>query len=99
MLHHLGMARGQISLSLACEGGLVGGLGALAGLVAGTLMSLVLVHVINKQSFHWTMELHIPWPALLLLTFALAACATATAALSVRRALGSYIVQAVREDW
>jgi putative ABC transport system permease protein len=99
MLNHLGMARGQISLSLACEGGLVGGLGALAGLVAGTLMSLVLVHVINKQSFHWTMELHIPWPALVLLTVALAACATATAALSVRRALGSDIVQAVREDW
>jgi putative ABC transport system permease protein len=99
MLHHIGMARRQIGWSLACEGGLIGALGAVAGLAAGALMSLVLIHVINRQSFHWSMELHVPWLALLLLAAALAGSAMATAALSVRRALGADIVRAVREDW
>jgi putative ABC transport system permease protein len=99
MLHHIGMERRQIGSSLAYEGGLIGGLGAIAGLLAGALMSLVLIHVINRQSFHWSMELHVPWLALLLLAAALAASAMATAALSVRRALGADIVHAVREDW
>jgi putative ABC transport system permease protein len=99
MLHHLGMPRRQIGFALACEGGLVGALGACAGVVAGAAMSLVLVHVVNRQSFHWSMELSLPWPALLVLVLVLALCAMLAAAFSVRPALRRDIVAAVREDW
>jgi putative ABC transport system permease protein len=99
MLHHLGMARRQIARSLAIEGGVVGALGAFAGLVVGAAMSVVLVHVINRQSFHWSMELYLPWLPLVGLAAVLSVCAALTAGLSVRRALGEDIVVAVKEDW
>ncbi len=71
----------------------------IAGLVVGAAMSVALVHVINRQSFHWSMEIHMPWVALLALTVILSACAALTAGVSVRRALGEDIVVAVKEDW
>ena len=30
----------------------------------GLVISLILVFVVNPQSFHWTMQLHLPWPLL-----------------------------------
>jgi putative ABC transport system permease protein len=36
--------------------------GSLAGLLLGLAVSVVLVHVVNPQSFHWTMDLLLPWP-------------------------------------
>jgi putative ABC transport system permease protein len=93
------MTRRQIGRSLAVEGGVVGALGALAGLVVGAAMSVVLVHVINRQSFHWSMEIHVPWLPLAGLAAALSVCAALTAGASVRRALGEDIVVAVKEDW
>jgi putative ABC transport system permease protein len=99
MLHHIGMSRSQIGRTLAIEGGVTGALGAFAGLVVGSAMSVVLVHVINRQSFHWSMEIHVPWAPLLALVAIMSVCAAATAGLSVRRALGEDIVAAVKEDW
>jgi putative ABC transport system permease protein len=99
MLRHIGMTRRQIGAMLACEGLLAGALGLGAGLIPGWLISLILVHVINRQSFHWSMELHIPWQMLGVLALALLLLATLTAALSGRRAMGTDVVRAVREDW
>jgi putative ABC transport system permease protein len=67
--------------------------------VLGWVLSLILVHVINRQSFHWGMDIHIPWDKLGLLAFALLAMAVLTALLSARRALSGEAVRAVREDW
>jgi hypothetical protein len=39
----------------------------LLGLALGIAVSAVLVHVVNPQSFHWTMELRLPWGRLALL--------------------------------
>ena len=99
MLHHVGMTRGQIGLTLAFEGGLLGGLGAVAGMIVGAIMSLVLIHVINRQSFHWSMDLAIPWPALMALAALLILCSALTSALSAQRALSNDVVRSVREDW
>jgi putative ABC transport system permease protein len=84
---------------LAAEGGVVGGLGSIAGLVVGAAMSLVLIHVINRQSFHWSMELHVPWLTLAGFTAGLVLCSAVTAVLSARPALGDDVVRAVKEDW
>ncbi len=99
MLRHLGVSRGQIAAMLAAEGGLLAALGALAGLAAGGAISLILVHVVNRQSFNWSMELHPPLAFLLSLTTTLIVLAVATAVVSGREAMGMDPVRAVREDW
>ncbi len=99
MLRHVGTLRREIAGMLAFEGAVQGALGVLAGLVVGGLVSLVLIYVVNRQSFHWTMDLHVPWGALAALSAALIAAAAATAAVSGRLAMTADVVRAVREDW
>jgi putative ABC transport system permease protein len=99
MLRHLGVTRGEIRAMLAAEGGLLALVGALAGLVVGGAISLVLVYVVNRQSFGWSMEMHFPWPLLGALVLVLVLLAVATAVLSGREAMGMDPVRAVREDW
>jgi len=99
MLRHLGLTRAQIRVMLAAEGGLLALLGALAGLAAGGAISLILVYVVNRQSFNWSMELHLPFALLLSLVFILVALAVFTAIVSGREAMGIGPVRAVREDW
>lgn len=99
VLHHLGLSLRDLRTTVAIEGGIIGALGACAGAVVGGLMSLILIHVINRQSFHWSMDVRIPWTALISIAAILACCSALVAALSVRRSLGSDIVAAVKEDW
>ena len=99
MLRHLGLTRSQIRGMLAAEGALLAGVGAAAGLVCGTAISLVLVYVVNRQSFNWSIELHPPLALLFSLVTILVALAVVTAILSGREAMGMGPVRAVREDW
>ena len=62
----LGADRGQIRRVILFEAGLLGVIANAVGLVLGTALSLILIFVINKQSFGWTIQFH--WPAGLLLT-------------------------------
>src|SRR5262249_46362691 len=76
VLRFLGFRRREILRLLAIEGATTGALGAAIGLVAGVAISLVLVHVVNRQSFHWTLEVHWPVAGLLALVAAvIALCA------------------------
>jgi putative ABC transport system permease protein len=99
VLRHLGMTRRAIAAMLGCEGLIVGTLGVAAGLALGWLISLILIHVINRQSFHWSMDMHPPWIALAALAAALIAAASFTAVVSGRRAMSDDVTRAVREDW
>jgi putative ABC transport system permease protein len=84
---------------LALEGALLGVVGVAAGLGLGLAMSQVLIHVINPQSFHWTMETRIPWRLLASLAVALVAASAGAAVLAGRSAVSASAVRAVREDW
>ncbi len=99
MLRHVGVLRRQIILMLATEGALLGAVGVVAGLGLGLAMSQVLIHVVNPQSFHWTMETRLPLGLFASLTVALVAAGAGTAVLAGRRALSADAVRAVREDW
>jgi putative ABC transport system permease protein len=99
MLRHLGMTRRQVGAMLASEGLLVSGLGLSVGLALGWLISLVLIHVVNRQSFHWGMDLHIPWQLLGVFAAVMLALATFTAVASGRQAMSGDAVRAVKEDW
>ena len=99
MLRHLGVTRGQILAQFAIEGLLVTLLGIISGLAVGFAVALVLIHVVNPQSFHWTMELHVPAGLIASLVVALLATAALTALLAGRRAASVDAVRAVSEDW
>ncbi|HEV7817000.1 MAG TPA: ABC transporter permease [Janthinobacterium sp.] len=99
MLRHIGVTRAQIFGILAIEGGALTALGIATGFVLGWLISLILVFIVNPQSFHWSMQLHLPWPLLVSVAAALLAAATLTALVSGRYALSGGPIRAVREDW
>jgi putative ABC transport system permease protein len=99
MLRHVGVSRGQVLRILALEGGSLTVLGVATGFALGLLISLILVYVVNPQSFHWTMQLHLPWPLLGSVAAVLVAASVATALVSGRYALSGGPVRAVREDW
>jgi len=99
LLAHLGLTRSQILGVVALEGLAWTVLGALAGLALGLAVSLVLVHVVNPQSFHWTMDLVLPWARLLALCAAVVVAGTLTAWLAGQAAAGRDAVRAVKEDW
>ncbi len=48
-------------MGIRYEAAAIGSLSSLLGLAAGGAMSLVLVHVINRQSFGWTITSDWPW--------------------------------------
>ncbi|MBG6077061.1 ABC transporter permease [Polaromonas sp. CG_9.11] len=99
LLVHLGLTRRQILTVVAGEGAAWTVIGAFAGLALGLAVSTVLVFVVNPQSFHWTMDLQVPWARLLLLCAAVVAAGTLTAWLAGRSAAGRDAVLAVKEDW
>jgi putative ABC transport system permease protein len=98
-LRHLGFTRGQVARMLAIEGSVLGALGVIVGLLAGTVISLILIYVVNRQSFHWSMDLRAPLGLLAGLSVALIAAAALIAVISGRQAMGGEVVRAVREDW
>ncbi len=99
LLSHLGLTRRQTVALVAGETAAWLTAGALIGVALGVAVSAVLVHVVNPQSFHWTMDLVLPWPTLAALALAVLAAGTATAALTARRAAGRAAVMSVKEDW
>jgi putative ABC transport system permease protein len=99
LLAHLGLTRRQILTVVAGEGAVWTAAGALLGLLLGIAVSVVLVHVVNPQSFHWTMDLLLPWGRLALLCAAVVAAGTLTAWLAARSAASRQMALAVKEDW
>jgi putative ABC transport system permease protein len=99
MLRHLGVTRRQITAMLATEGALLGIVGGLAGVGLGLVMSQVLIHVINPQSFNWTMDTRAPWGLMAGVSLALVVASAGAALAAGRRALSADAVRAVREDW
>ena len=99
MLRHIGVTRRQILAILAVEGGLLTGIGIAFGFLLGCCISLILVYVVNPQSFHWSMQFHMPWQLIVSVASVLLASAVATALLAGRHATSGSAVRAVREDW
>jgi putative ABC transport system permease protein len=99
MLRHLGLTRGDVLAMLSREGALLGALGALYGLLVGVGLSVVLVFVVNRQSFHWSLQYVVPAGQLALVAALLIVAAALTARLTGRVATGEGVVRAVREDW
>ena len=99
LLTHLGLTRRQIVAIVAAEGALWTLAGALLGLLLGLAVSVVLVEVVNPQSFHWTMDLALPGARLAALCAAVVGAGTCTAWLAARALVRQDMALAVKEDW
>ncbi|WMY10117.1 FtsX-like permease family protein [Paraburkholderia phenoliruptrix] len=99
MLRHVGVTRSQILAILALEGGMLTTCGITVGFVLGFAISLILVFVVNPQSFHWTMSLHVPWAILGTVAAVMLASSCTTAVVAGRGAVSVDAVRAVKEDW
>ena len=61
----LGAFRKQVEKMVLIEAGMIGFFSHILGLIAGLLLSLLLIYVINKQSFGWTIQFSIPLRSLI----------------------------------
>jgi putative ABC transport system permease protein len=61
LLRVLGASATRVRRAVRYEAAAIGGLGIALGLASGAAMALVLVHVVNRQSFGWTIALRWPW--------------------------------------
>ena len=59
-LRLVGGSRAQIRRMVVIEAAMLGVLGQGVGLAVGVVLSLILIYVINVQSFGWTLQFHLP---------------------------------------
>lgn len=76
-LRELGMTRRGIAASAAWEGGLTAAVGLAGGLALGFVLGGLLIYVINRQSFGWTLSYAVAWDRLALLGAAILAVGAA----------------------
>ncbi|MBI2190968.1 MAG: FtsX-like permease family protein [Planctomycetes bacterium] len=60
ILRYLGAATRQVRRIVMLEAGILGLVGVVLGTAAGIALAAVLIFVINKQSFGWTIQAHFP---------------------------------------
>ena len=80
MLRLVGASRSQLRRMVLIEAGFIGLVGQTVGMACGLLLSMVLIYVINVQSFGWSIQFHLP-TAFLLQSSALVLLATALSGL------------------
>jgi putative ABC transport system permease protein len=98
LLQALGAARRQILGLVLVEAGLAGALSFILGALAGSVLSLLLIFVINKQAFGWTILLH--WtPGIYGQTLVLVmALALTAAAYPAWRAIQPHLAEILKEE-
>jgi len=100
LMQHLGQSASQRTQWITLESGMLLGLAACWGTVLGLLMSQVLIHRVNPQSFHWTMQTSVPVVALVLLMLCIVLLGIAAAVWASKRNLNAErLALSLREDW
>jgi len=69
ILRFIGAFQEQVRKMILIEAGLLGVIGSVLGLAAGIVVSYLLIFVINKQSFGWTILVHYPYGFILIAVF------------------------------
>lgn len=98
ILRLVGADRRQVRKMVVIEAGLIGAVSQSVGLVVGFLLSLLLIYVINVQSFGWTIQFHLP-AGFLLQSSALILIATILSGIyPARRAARLHATEQVAEE-
>jgi putative ABC transport system permease protein len=78
ILRSVGFTRGAVQRTILCEAAFLGTLADVLGALSGLALSLILIYVINKQSFGWTIQF--AFPTRLMVEYALLTLAASLAA-------------------
>jgi putative ABC transport system permease protein len=93
VLRLAGASRGQVQRMIVAEAAILGAIGQALGLIAGLALSIVLVDVINVQSFGWSIQFHAPVLFLLQLTLVLIVVTAMAGVIPARRAARTFLTE------
>lgn len=99
LLSAMGASPGWILKLIAFESLIASALAALVGLIIGLAFAVILIFVVNPQSFHWTMEWFTPWRDLFVMVMVLIGMSTATVTLALRNKVRTGLLEQLKEDW
>ena len=100
LVYYLGQSTAQRTAWISAESGLLLGLAVIWGTILGLLMSQILIHRVNPQSFHWTMDTSVPYLTLITLMLTLVCSGIAAALWASKRNLNqANLITALREEW
>ena len=100
LLQHLGQSAIERFRWLTYESGMLLGLAVCWGIVLGLLMSQLLIHRVNPQSFGWTMDTSMPTLTLIGLALSIVILGITAAVWAANRNLNPYrLALSLREDW
>lgn len=68
LLQSIGATNTQVTLLVICKALMMGVTGLTGGITAGYFVGVILVDVVNLQSFNWTLRFAIPWLDIMLMT-------------------------------
>ena len=98
VLRAVGATRRRVRRIVLIEGGIMGVIGGCCGVVAGLLLSRILIFVINLQAFGWTLQVTVP-VVFVLVTFVLLVVATILASYRpAQRAAQVHLTEAVQYE-
>jgi putative ABC transport system permease protein len=98
ILRSVGFTRGGVLRTILCEAAFMGTMANLVGALAGLALSLILIYVINKQSFGWTIQFTFPARLLLEYTLLTLGASLAAGCFPAWRASRLPIAEAVRYE-
>lgn len=98
LLRLVGASRGQVQRMVVAEAAMLGGISQGLGLIVGVALSLVLIYVVNVQSFGWSIQFHLPIAFLAQLTIVLVAATALAGLFPARRAARAYLTERTADE-
>lgn len=98
MLRLVGAGRAQVRRMVMIEAGLLGLVSQVLGVIAGLSLAVLLIYVINVQSFGWTIQFHVPVGFLLQVMAVLLAATTLAGLYPARLAARDQPVEQVETE-
>ncbi len=98
LLSLVGATGKQIRRVIVYEAVILGGVSQLIGIFVGMLLALVLIYVINVQSFGWTIQFHVPLQFVVQSTLLVLIASALFGLYPAIRAAGVDALQTVREE-
>jgi putative ABC transport system permease protein len=98
VLRLIGADLRQIRRMIMFESGFLGIVGQLLGLISGFALALILIYVVNVQSFGWTIQFHVPLWFLVQSSLLIIVCSAAAGLYPARFAAGFTPVEDVAAE-
>jgi putative ABC transport system permease protein len=98
IIRAVGAFRKQIEKTTLIEAGMIGFFSHVLGLLCGFLLSILLIYVINKQSFGWTIQFSIPLRSLVESWLVVMFTSIGAGFLPARRAAKMNVVESLRME-